>query len=153
MTDNEWGDLFDDWGSVSTRNAAAVGGGVMLEYRLWRLGHIGLETQVLKWFGEQDHLEFTLPLYLRSPRLTPVWLPSLTYGLGLSYATEPSQSEIERTGSSNELLAHWFFELEFGNAETRFRPYLRLHHRSDAWGTFDADTGSNAILFGIRSAF
>jgi hypothetical protein len=70
----------------------------------------------------------------------------------LSLASEPSQTEIARTGESTELLAHWFFELEFGRDETRYRPYLRLHHRSHAWETFDARTGSNAVLVGVRVA-
>lgn len=153
MTDNEWGDLFTDWGSVSFFDAFAIGGGVQLEWPLWRIGSFGIEGQVIGWVGDQNHLEFTLPLFVRTPRPERVALPALAYGLGLSLATEPSEVEIERTGSSTELLAHWFIELEFGNAETRFRPYLRLHHRSDASGFFDADTGSNAILLGLRSAF
>lgn len=153
MTDNEWGDLFDDWGSVSFRDATVLGVGGQLEWPVWRIGYIGIEGQALLWFGEQDHLELTLPIFIRTPRPRQVWLPALSYGLGLSYATEPSESEIARTGSSTELLAHWFIEMEFGNAETRFRPYLRLHHRSDAGGFFDADTGSNVLMLGLRRPF
>ncbi|MCR9085160.1 MAG: acyloxyacyl hydrolase [Rhodobacteraceae bacterium] len=153
MTDNEWGDLFTDWGSVRFRDATSFGFGGQLEWPVWRIGYIGIEGQALLWVGEQNHVEFTLPVFIRTPRPEQVWLPALSYGLGLSYATEPSESEIARTGSSTELIAHWFVELEFGNAETRFRPYLRLHHRSDAGGFFDADTGSNVLMVGLRRPF
>lgn len=150
MTDNEWGELFDDWGSVTTRDAAALGLGLSREWRIWKLGYVGIEGQALAWFGEQTHLELSAPLFIRTPRPANVFIPSLAYGVGLSYATEPPESEIARTGESTELLAHWFFEIEFGNAESSWKPYLRIHHRSHAWETFDARTGSNAVFLGVR---
>ncbi|PWR01434.1 hypothetical protein DKT77_17160 [Meridianimarinicoccus roseus] len=150
MTDNEWGELFDNWGAVRWRDATQVGVGASREWRLGRFGFFGAEAQVLKHFGEQTHVELTAPLFLRTPRPSSVFLPSFAYGLGLSYGTEPSKTEIARTGESTELLAHWFFELEFGNDESLVKPYLRLHHRSHAWETFDARTGSNAVLIGMR---
>lgn len=153
MTDNEWGDLFDDWASVRHRDATMIGGGAGLEWPVGRIGFVGVEAQAIKWFGEQTHWELTAPLYIRTPRPRQVWLPALAYGVGLSYATAPSKTEIARTGSSTGVLAHWFFEIEFGNDESRVRPYLRLHHRSDAWSTFNADTGSNAVLIGLRHGF
>jgi hypothetical protein len=152
MTDNEWGDLFQDWGSVSWRDATQIGAGYAREWQIGRFGFVGAEAQVLGHFGEQNHLELTVPFYLRTPRPRSPFVPSAAYGLGLSLASEPSQTEIARTGESTELLAHWFFELEFGRDETRYRPYLRLHHRSHAWETFDARTGSNAVLVGVRVA-
>ncbi|WP_133343126.1 acyloxyacyl hydrolase [Meridianimarinicoccus aquatilis] len=150
MTDNEWGELFDNWGAVRWRDATQVGANAGHEWSLGRFGFIGAELQALRHFGEQTHFEITTPIFLRTPRPRHVALPSLAYGLGLSYATEPSKTEIARTGESTELLAHWFFELEFGNDDTHVRPYLRLHHRSHAWETFDARTGSNAVLLGLR---
>ncbi|MCA8878624.1 MAG: hypothetical protein KDA73_01440 [Rhodobacteraceae bacterium] len=155
MTDNEWGELFDDWGSVRPRNAWQLAASVSREWSLARPGHIGpgfvgVEIDALGHFGEQTHLEFTLPIFYRTPRFENPLIPSFAYGAGLSFATRPSETEIARTGSSTNLLAHWFFEIEFGRASSVWRPYVRLHHRSDAWGTFDADTGSNAVLIGIR---
>lgn len=150
MSDNEWGDFFTDWDEMDTRNARAFGAGATWEWRLGPLGHAGIEANLLQWTGEQTHTELTVPLFARTPRAPQRWIPSLAYGLGLSYATRPSETEIARTGSSARLLAHWFLEAEFGNDRSAFRPYLRIHHRSDAWMTFDADTGSNALLLGLR---
>ncbi|MEM1130731.1 MAG: hypothetical protein AAGH83_09440 [Pseudomonadota bacterium] len=150
MTNNEWGELFDDWGSVAARDAYAIGAGISYEWPVWRLGYVGIEGQLLLWVGEQDHLELTVPIFVRTPRTQNIFIPSLAYGGGISVASEESETEIARTGSSNSALAHWFFEVEFGGAESTWRPYIRLHHRSDAWGTFDADTGSNAVLLGLR---
>lgn len=150
MSDNEWGDLFDDWGSVRARNATQLGAGASREWAVGRIGFVGVEAQVLKHFGEQDHFELTVPLFIRTPRVRYRAIPSIAYGLGLSMATARSETEIARTGSSARTLAHWFIELEFGTDASTWRPYLRLHHRSDASGTFNADTGSNAVLLGVR---
>lgn len=150
MTDNEWGELFDNWGAVRWRNATQIGAGYAREWPLGRFGFIGAEAQGMKHFGEQTHWELTTPIFLRTPRPDSPFLPSAAYGLGLSLASEPSETEIARTGESTELLAHWFFELEFGNDTSRLRPYVRLHHRSHAWEVFDARTGSNAVLVGVR---
>jgi len=150
MTDNEWGELFEDWGAVRWRDATQLGAGYAREWPLGRFGFIGVEAQALRHVGEQDHWEFTAPVFLRTPRPASPFIPSAAYGLGLSLASAPAQTEIARTGESTELLAHWFFELEFGSADTRLRPYLRLHHRSHAWETFNARTGSNAVLVGVR---
>lgn len=151
MTDNEWGELFEDWGSVRMLDAYQFGVGVQREWPIWRLGYIGIEGQLTAHAGTQNHLEITTPVFVRTPRPHSRFLPSLAYGLGLSYATEPPEIEIDRTGESTELLAHWFFELEFGNAELGWRPFVRLHHRSHAWETFGARTGSNAVFIGLRT--
>lgn len=151
MTDNEWGDLFIGWDEFAWRDAGFVGGAVSWEWSLGRYGSLGTEVQVIGWAGEQTHLELTLPVFYRTPRPEPVWIPSLAYGLGLSLASKPPETEVARTGESTELLAHWFFELEFGNSESRLRPFLRLHHRSHAWEAFDARTGSNALGLGLRT--
>jgi len=152
MTDNEWGELFDDWGSVVARDAGLAAFGLAREWPLRNWGYVGAELQLGRWVGEQSHWELTVPVYYRTPRPRSPLLPSLGYGLGLSFASEPPESEIARTGESTEVLAHWFFELEFGNDDWNVRPYLRLHHRSHAWQTFGARTGSNAVLVGFRLA-
>ncbi|QDY69784.1 hypothetical protein [Qingshengfaniella alkalisoli] len=153
MTDNEWGEVAEQPGSISWRDAQLSGVALSREWGLGRWGFVGVEGQLLKHFGEQDHIEVSVPVFYRTPRTDQVFIPSLAYGLGLSYATEPPVSEIERTGESTELLAHWFLEMEFGARASDWRPYIRLHHRSHAWETFDARTGSNAVLFGVRAAF
>jgi len=150
MSDNNWEDFFRDWGEISFRDATTFGAAVSREWPLGRLGHVGAELQALAWTGEQRHLELVVPATVRTPRTDARYIPSLAYGLGLSYATSPPGSEIERSGDSTELLAYWFFEVEFGGPGSDWRPYLRLHHRSDAWGAFGTDAGSNALLVGVR---
>ena len=150
MSDNEWGDLAVDWGSVTWRNATPVGGVISREWPVGRFGYVGTELSAVKYFGEQTHIEFAVPLFVRTPRPENIFLPSLAYGLGVSYATEPPKTEIARTGESTELLAHWFFDVEFGNDASQLRPFVRLHHRSHAWETFGARTGSNALVIGLR---
>lgn len=150
MTDNEWGDLLGNFDSIRGRDAYQLGGGVGIETPLGRFGHLGVELNVLKHFGENTHFEVTLPFVVRTPRTRWAYVPSIAYGLGISHGTDQSETEIARTGSSARTLAHWFLEAEFGSDESAWRPFLRIHHRSDAWGAFDADTGSNAVLLGVR---
>lgn len=150
MTDNEWGEIFEHPTDIDWLDAQFLGANLSWEWGLGRWGYVGAEAQMGRWFGGQENWELTVPVFYRTPRPESPVLPSLAYGLGLSLASAPSQVEIDRTGESTEVLAHWFFEAEFGNAESAWKPFVRLHHRSHAWDAFDARTGSNALLFGIR---
>jgi hypothetical protein len=71
----------------------------------------------------------------------------------VSYAGDVPESEVARRDESQRTLATWFIELEFGGAQAITRPYLRLHHRSDAFGLFPVDTGSNVLALGLRRDF
>ncbi len=153
MTDNTWEDVIFETGSLTFRDAGAVGASVSREWPLGRAGFVGLEAAALQHFGEQTHQEVSAPVYLRSVRPEPALIPNLAYGLGLSYATRVPEVEVDRTGESQRLLAYWFIELEFGGAQARTRPFFRLHHRSDAFGVFPNDTGSNLLLLGLRRDF
>lgn len=153
MTDNTWQDILVEPDTVSTRDARVVGVSVSREWAWPGFGFFGIEGAVLRHFGEQRHWEISVPFYVRSLRPEPVWLPNLAYGLGLSHATAVPESEVARRDESLRTLAMWFIELEFGGAQAEIRPYLRLHHRSDAFGLFPTDTGSNVLVLGIRRDF
>lgn len=153
MTDNTWQDILFETDTVTTRDARVAGLSVSREWPWPRFGSVGVEAALMRHSGEQNHWELSVPLYLRSLRPDPFWLPSLAYGLGLSYATDVPESEIARRDASQRTLATWFIELEFGGRAARTRPYLRLHHRSDAFGLFPTDTGSNVLMLGLRRDF
>lgn len=153
MTDNTWQDILFEADTVRTRDAQAVGVSVSREWAWPRFGFFGVEASLLRHFGEQRHWEIAVPVYLRSLRPDPVWLPSLAYGLGVSHAGDVPESEVARRDDSQRTLATWFIELEFGGAQAETRPYLRLHHRSDAFGLFPTDTGSNVLVLGVRRDF
>jgi hypothetical protein len=153
MTDNTWQDILIEPDTVRTRDAQVAGISASREWAWPGFGYVGIEGSLMRHFGEQDHWELAVPLYLRSLRPEPVWLPSLAYGLGLSYAGDVPESEVARRDESQRTLAMWFIELEFGGAQADTRPYFRLHHRSDAFGLFPADTGSNVLLLGLRRDF
>ncbi|MEM8554079.1 MAG: hypothetical protein AAGF71_04545 [Pseudomonadota bacterium] len=104
--------------------------------------------------GKDSFVEISLPVIARYRAIDP-WLPiqGAAFGLGVSWASEIPPLEIERKGDSAQLLIHWLAEVELGRPQWRYTPFLRLHHRSDAWGVVDVDTGSNGFLLGLRLAF
>ena len=111
----------------------------------------GWEGQIVGHFGEQDHFEFNAPVYFRY-QLPENWriLKSLTFGIGLSYATEVPQVEIDRDGESGHTLIYWMGEMEFHLPADNVNLVFRLHHRSDGYGVFPYDAGSNAFVLGLR---
>lgn len=115
-----------------------------------------LEAQVGKYFGDQDHWEFNLPLLgVRWHRFP--WdeylATSLAWGIGPSYATGVPEVELETNGSSSRWLIYWFGELTLGPPAAGWEVLLRLHHRSDGFGTVADDGGSNAVCAGLRYRF
>ena len=115
-----------------------------------------LEAQVGKYVGDQDHWEFNLPIigfrWHRFPWDRYV-ATSFAWGIGPSYATEIPPIEIETSGSSSRWLIYWYGELTLGPPAARWEALLRLHHRSDGFGTVAEDGGSNAVCAGIRYRF
>lgn len=152
MTDDTWYDVLFEPGSLTWRDSYMAGAMLAREWPLGRAGFVGVEGQINRHWGEQDLWEIAAPLYLRSLRPESPLIPSLAYGLGLSWTSEVPAVEVDRKGESQQMLAYWFIELEFAS-RARTRPFVRLHHRSDAFGTFEADTGSNALLLGLRREF
>ncbi|MBT8414849.1 MAG: hypothetical protein KJO30_11010 [Boseongicola sp.] len=112
----------------------------------------GFEGQVVKHFGKQDHLEFNLPLLLRysKDQKRPLGFSGAAFGLGLSYATEIPQVEVDRSGASQRLYFYWLAEVEFATRPPNAYAYFRLHHRSDGFGVFDINSGSTALVLGWR---
>lgn len=117
---------------------------------------VELEAQVGKYFGDQDHWEFNMPIlgfrWHRFPwdeRLDT----SFAWGIGPSYATEEPEIELETNANTSRWLIYWFGELTFGPPAANWEVLLRLHHRSDGFGSVAEDGGSNALGAGLRFHF
>ena len=115
-----------------------------------------LEAQVGKYFGDQDHWEINLPIIGFRWHRFP-WddhlATSFAWGIGPSYATEVPAVEMETNESSSQWLIYWFGELTLGPPTANWEALMRLHHRSDGFGTVADDGGSNALCAGIRYRF
>jgi hypothetical protein len=154
QTANVWEEvvLFDD---IRFLDAGLVGlaGGID-----WPLGasraSLGLEAQIVRHFGDQDHWEANLPAVARyrfaAPRL-PV--ESVAFGLGLSYASKVPATEVAREGQSRRTLFYWTAEVAFRTPAEDVSVALRLHHRSSGFGIFGDSGSSNAIVLGVRRNF
>ncbi len=115
-----------------------------------------MEVNVAYNFGLQDHWEINAaPLFARWQRFP--WserlATSAAFGLGLSYATEVPELEVELEGESHKALIFWVFELTAGPPRAPWSVTLRLHHRSVAWGLMGEDGGVNAVGIGLRYQF
>lgn len=116
----------------------------------------GAEFQINAHFGDQDFVEFALPVSLRYHPKTP-WLgafESFAFGLGYSYYSEVS--DLERSnygGTSREGLIYYYVEAEFAELTSGDNIFARLHHRSDGYGTLEPDGASNALIVGLRRDF
>ena len=106
----------------------------------------------------QDHWEFNLLASTRWNRF--FWDKyvdtSFAVGLGVSYATELPEFEVEAHDDSNELLAYILVELDFSLPKyPQWALVSRIHHRSSAYGTFEEDIegASNAFGLGIKYRF
>lgn len=115
-----------------------------------------VEAQVGRYFGDQDHWEFNLPIFgLRWHRFP--WdahvATSFAWGIGPSYATELPPIELEINGSTKRWLVYWYAELTFGPPKKSWEVLMRLHHRSDAFGLVADEGGSNTVCLGVRHRF
>ena len=115
-----------------------------------------LEAQIGKYFGDQDHWEFNLPIIGFRWHRFP-WdrylATSFAWGIGPSYATEIPPVELETNEDSSRWLVYWYGEFTFGPPAAGWELMLRLHHRSDAFGLVAEDGGSNAVCGGLRYRF
>ena len=115
-----------------------------------------LEAQVGRYFGDQDHWEFNLPILGFRWHRFP-WdehlATSIAWGIGPSYATEVPPVELETNDSSNRWLVYWFAEITLAPPTANWEVLMRLHHRSDSFGLVAEDGGSNAICAGLRYRF
>ncbi len=115
-----------------------------------------MEAVVGKHFGGQHHWEFDLSIFGFRWHRFP-WdehlATSLAWGIGPSYATRIPKVELDTNENSNRWLIYWFGELTMGPPKARWEALLRLHHRSDGFGTVHEDGGSNALGAGVRYHF
>lgn len=155
MTDNVWEDSLQPW-KTDFIDSWLLGIGVGHDWPTrWRKVTLGVEAQIVGHFGRQDHFEVNLPLLIRYHPDTPfpAALESLAFGIGLSTASKRPQTEIDRDGETSRTLIYWMGEAEFGLPLDNTTFVFRLHHRSDAYGVFDTDSGSNALAFGVKRRF
>ena len=153
-----WEDiLLNPFGSQYV-DAFLVAGALSRSYAGYRGGDLVLEAegQVAWNFGDQHHWEFNVaPIMARWQRFP--WShrldTSAAFGLGLSYATEVPEVEVEIEGESHQLLIFWVAELTAGPVLAPWAVSLRLHHRSVAWGLMGDEGGMNAVGLGIRYGF
>lgn len=116
---------------------------------------VGAEIQLNHHFGQDTFQELVLPVTIRySPaRPWPAVLDSFAFGLGLSHTSETPLLEVVRRGESQRTLVYFSLETAFSVGEGDDDIFVRLHHRSDGYGLFAADSGSNAFAIGWRHGF
>lgn len=154
LADNPWEEVvFTPW-AIEPREPLVFGGGLGYETPLAGPILWGFEANLLAHLGDESHWEIALPVTLRyAPETGLGPVRSLGAGLGLSYASALPEVELDRHGETERTLITWHLELEFGRADAAQNGFLRLHHRSDGFGLIDVDTGSNAVLVGLRQRF
>ena len=153
-----WEDIILDPVGADFVDAYLVAGALSRPYANYRNGALSLEAegQVVYNFGDQDHWEFNVvPIVVRWHKFP--WShrvdTSAAFGLGLSYATELPEVEVEIEGESQQLLIYWVMELTAGPLRSPWAVSLRLHHRSVAWGLMADEGGMNAVGLGVRWKF
>ena len=120
-----------------------------------------IEGQVVYHWGEQNHWEFNAAYLLRW--MTFPWDHRIdtrfAVGAGVSWATEIPFIEPRAKELGEEESAQWLgyvaVEIELAPpGESAWSGFIRLHHRSDAFGLFhDKRGGSNFITLGTRYHF
>ncbi len=155
MTEGRWHEALRP-GRLEFAESGLIGGTIGWERRIGtsRFSY-GIEAQVVGHFGRQDHFEFNLPVTLRyhPERPLPRALSSAAFGVGVSHATKVPQVEIDRRGASQRNYVYWMGELEFATRRPGRTAFVRLHHRSDGYGLYEASSGSTAWVFGLRMSF
>ena len=117
------------------------------------LASFEIEGQVVKHFDQQDHWEFNALIAARWEAF--IWDKyldtSLATGIGPSYATDVPEIEVQRSGESERLQVYLMVELEFAlPSHPNIAAIIRIHHRSNAFGTVAEDGTSNALAFGLK---
>ena len=116
---------------------------------------VGFELQATYHFGDQSYGELGLPITVRYRPEKP-WIRSLegfAFGLGMSHTTKVPDVEVDTRGESQRNLFYWMLETEFKTKDPKTSWFVRIHHRSDAWGTLEEEGGSNALAIGLRKDF
>ena len=114
---------------------------------------VSLEAQANVHFGRQTYGEVVVPAVARYAPDWPAPIRSIAGAVGLSVTTAVPEIEIARGGKSRTGLIYWFLEAEFGSKESQVTPFIRLHHRSDSFGTLGDAGSSNAFVLGFHRRF
>lgn len=157
MTDGDFGESFT--GQAEFIDAYVVVGALSWTFARYFEDALSfeLEGQVAKWFKDQKHLEFNLPVVIRWSKFP--WdnyvSTSLAYGLGPSYATREPAAEIDVHDDTKKFLVYWFAELALGPPESNWAGVFRLHHRSGAFGLVAerGHGGANTLAVGLKYRF
>jgi hypothetical protein len=114
-----------------------------------------VEGQAARYFGDQDHLEFNIPLALRWHHFS--WQgsvdTSLAFGMGPSWAAEDPRVELMTHDTTSQLLVYWFLEIALGPPDAHWAIVFRLHHRSTGFGAVAEDGGANTLAMGVKYRF
>lgn len=157
LLDDVWEDVFLNTKNLTFEKAYPIGiaGAIVLGEPIDGL-RFEVEAQVVRYFGQQDHWEFNLPIVTARWSRFP-WSQTLdtsvAYGLGLSWTSEKPALEIQNQGDTEQLLAYWMIEVDAALPMPDWRIVGRLHHRSPAYGLFGDEGGSNALVLGLRRQF
>lgn len=153
-----WQDIIKDPLGTRYVDAYLLSAALSREYAKTRSGALRFEAegQLVYNFGDQDHWEINaVPIVARWGRFP--WshrvATSAAFGLGLSYAFDLPEVEVELENDTEHLLVYWMAEITAGPATAPWQVALRLHHRSVAWGLMGEDGGVNAIGLGVRYQF
>jgi hypothetical protein len=114
-----------------------------------------IEGQVAKYFGEQEHLEFNLPVGVRWHKFhwDKAVDTSFAFGLGPSWATEMPEVELMIHDTTQQFLIYWFGEITLGPPNANWTVIFRLHHRSKAFGLVAEEGRSNTLAAGLKFLF
>ena len=114
-----------------------------------------IEGQVAKYFGDQEHLEFNLPVAGRWHKFS--WNEkidtSFAFGVGPSWAAKEPEVEVMTNDTTRQFLVYWFMEITLGPPDTNWATVFRLHHRSTGFGIVAEDGGSNTLAAGLKFRF
>jgi hypothetical protein len=115
-----------------------------------------LEAQMLKHFGEQEHVEFASTINARW--ITFPWKryleTAVAIGGGLSVTSEvPVLEKRDPNNSDAATLVHYLLiEAAIGLPGSNWSLVGRVHHRSGIFGLF-SHSGSNVLSLGLRYRF
>ena len=144
--EGQWQDVIRSPISAKYVDSYLVAGALSHPYRdLLNNGlRLEAEAQLVYHFGDQHHVEINaVPVVARWHRFP--WserlATSAAFGLGLSYASEVPEVEVQLEGTSRQWLVYWVMELTAGPPRAPWAITMRLHHRSDV-GDRDRRVGS-----------
>lgn len=146
-------DVIYNWQDLSLEDSYLAGFIVGYDTPLrYKNFSIGVEGHVHQHFGDDSYTEFIANGIVRYTPENP-WVSffeSFGYGLGVSHTTRTPAVELRTRGDSQRTLVYMAIELAFDVGLDDSEIFFRVHHRSDGYGLFNTDTGSNAFILGFR---